>query len=97
LEREQEGWRQVLEGERRRVLEEARAQADSIVADARGEAERLQSHGEQLRSLLADSRQRFVALAESALRQLEDVDRTRRGPDEREVLDDLRPATSARD
>ena len=77
---EQELWRQ-----------EAQVQADTIVADARREVEWLQSYGERLRSLLTDSRRRFVELAESALGQLDGIESAKGTSGDEALLDDLRP------
>ena len=89
--REQGVWRDVVEAERARVREEAQARADDIVADARREVERLQTNGERLRALFADSQRRFVELAESALRQLDGIEVN--GPSgDGKLLDDLLPS-----
>jgi cell division septum initiation protein DivIVA len=92
LEQEQQSWRDVLEHERSKMLADARAQADAAVADAQQEVERLQDHGDRLRALLADSQRQFVALAESALRQLGDVEAASSGSAGGELLDSLRPS-----
>lgn len=104
LAQEHESLRGVAERERTRALEEARAQADSIVAEARQEVERLRSYTERMRSLLSESQRSFVELAESALRGLEDPDSApahapapvqipvQAGSGNGELLDDLRPS-----
>lgn len=78
-----------LERERARVIAEAEERAEAIVANARDEVEKLQSHAEQLRSLLADGRRRFVELAESALRELEGVE-AKTSAGNGDLLEDLR-------
>jgi cell division septum initiation protein DivIVA len=92
----QESLRSVAERERTRALEEARAQADSIVAEARQEVERLRSYAERMRTLLTDSQRSFAEFAESALRSLEDPDSVpapvQTGSGNGELLDDLRPS-----
>lgn len=82
--------RELLERERTQALAEAQERAETILADARRDAAQLQSYGEQLRSLLTDSRSRFVELAESALSQLETFDTKSRFRDS-DLLDGLRP------
>jgi cell division septum initiation protein DivIVA len=95
LEKEKAAARLELELERTRVLGEAREQAATILAGARREVEQLQRYGERLRSLLADSKRRFVELAESGLRQLDGVEAeqiSRHG----DLLDELRPTRAER-
>jgi cell division septum initiation protein DivIVA len=82
--------RELLDRERTRVLGEAQERAETILADARRDAEQLQAYRERLRSLLTDSRNRLVELAESALSQLEEFD-AKGGFRRPDLLDDLRP------
>jgi cell division septum initiation protein DivIVA len=90
LARERASWHEVIERERATALEEARARADDLVADARREVEGLQNYGDRLRSLLADSQRRFVELAESALHRLDGIEAGVGGSSDGRLLDDLR-------
>jgi cell division septum initiation protein DivIVA len=92
LEREQGSWRQGVEREQARALEEARVQADTMVADARLEVERLQTYAQRLRALLIDSQRALVELAEAAVGQLDDANALKIGSGQEELLDDLRPS-----
>jgi predicted nucleic acid-binding Zn-ribbon protein len=92
LKQGQESLRGVLERERDTALEDARAQAEKIVADARHEVRQLEDYAGRLRSLLADSRRNFVELVEAALQRLESIDSQASSSGSGELLDDLRPA-----
>jgi hypothetical protein len=85
--------RDALERERKRALKEVQARADTILADARREATRLEDYAEQLRSLLVEAQSSFVELAEAALGQVESVVRSERpGSKSEELLEDLSPS-----
>jgi hypothetical protein len=92
LEQEQESWREGVDREQARALEEARVHADAMVADARQEVERLQTYAQRLRSLLIDSQRALVELAEAAVGQLDDANALKVGSGQEELLDDLRPS-----
>lgn len=92
LKQGQESLRGSLERERDKALEEARVQAEKIVADARHEVRQLEDYAERVRSLLADSRRNFIELVEAALQRVESIDSQASGSGSGELLDDLRPA-----
>jgi cell division septum initiation protein DivIVA len=89
LDQERGEWQEVLEGERKRVLDEAEQQANAVVGSARLEVERLQADGERLRTLLAERQRHFVEIAQTALEQLQRLDEVVDGGGDGELLDDL--------
>lgn len=85
----------ALEREREKALNEAQAQADTILAGARLEVARLEDYTERLRTLLVEGQRSFVELAEAALQQVESVRSERPGAGSEELLSALRPPERA--
>jgi len=89
LEQEQGALQELLDSERKRMLEAAQLEANAIVNDARHDVERE-------RLLLAEKQRRFVEIAQSALEQLEGLHQAIPGSGDRELLADLLPPADDR-
>jgi cell division septum initiation protein DivIVA len=90
VQREKQEWEVHAVGERKRLLDDAGAEADGILVEARGEVERLRRRAQRLRALLAEKQRSFVEVLRSALEQLEGLGPVADGEEEIGLFDDLR-------